>query len=319
MPVWMMLLYPLRLVFLLLTLAASFLFWLMFFDIFSFLVVVRCLPLILTVLVYFKYLFVVLERTANGYTDAPVLTIEFYQPFTEMRPYQLLLVVLFVISLSVTLRQFNLDKIAIVLIAYFLCTLPAFIGLLGVRNGFFASLNPVVLAGFMLRIGLVYPAMLVILAAGVYLIFRFYRSDAGLFTAILVTLYGLDLVFLCIGRIIYGKRMELEYKADKSPEREAEKSAEALLLHRKHCLARVFKERLRENVLAVLLAHIAAEEDNLGAHAWYHKELMQWQNKRLAVSHAKFYIRALREAGKHIIADLIQQECRLIDPDFSAE
>ena len=313
----MIFLYPLRLVPLILTLVTSLLIWLLFKDIYSFLITLEGFPLVLTALVYFKYLFKMLERTAHGYSDLPTLSFDFYKPFDEMRPYQLLLVLLFVISLTVKTRQWHLDYVAAAVAGYTLFVLPAFIGLLGIHNGFYASLNPVKLARFMQRTGIAYLAMLVLLATTLGLIFLFYQNRTVLFGAIFLTLYCLDLVFLWVGRIIHARREALEFYPDKSPEREAEKAAEALLQERKSRLHRVFKQRRRENVLAILLAYIEAEQDKLAAHAWYHSELMRWDNKLLALKHAPFYIKSLRIAGKNIIADLIEQECRAIDPDFS--
>ena len=315
----MILLYPLRLVPLILTLAVSFMIWMFFKDIFSFLVTLYCFPLVLTALMYFKYLFKTLEHIANGYSDLPAMTWEFYKPFDEMRPYQLLLVLLFVLSLSFKLWQWHLQYTAMALGIYSLCVLPAFIGLLGIWNGFYASLNPIKLMRFIQRTGLAYVLMLAMLAAGMGLIIKFYKSGPVLFTAVYVTMYCVVLVFIWIGKIIHSKREALDYHPHKSPERDAEKAEQELLGQRKQRLARMFKERRRENILAVLLAHIETEQDKLAAHAWYHSELMRWDSKRLALKHGRFYIKALRNAGKHIIADLIQKECQDIDPDFSVE
>jgi len=315
----MMLLYPLRLTPLLLTLVTSFTIWLLFRDIFSFLVVLYGWPLVITAIAYFKYLFVILERTANGHADPPVLTMEFYQPFNEIRPYQLLALVLFIVSLSGLLIHHGFEYLAIPLVGFSVCALPAFIGLLGIHNGFYASLNPITLARFMQRIGIMYLAMLVLLAVGLGSIVLLHRSQAGLFTSIFIILYSVVLLFLWIGKIIHARREVIGYVPDKSPEREAEKAAETLLQLRKKHLQRIFKERRRENALAVLLAIIDEEEDKLAAHAWYHKEMMQWEHKRFALRHAEFYVRALREADKHIIADLIQQECMAADPDAAVE
>ena len=315
----MMLLYPLRLAPLLLTLASSFMIWLLNRDIFSFVVVLYAWPLVIFSLAYFKYLFTILERTAKGNTDPPVLTMEFFQPFNEIRPYQLLALVFFVVSLSGLLIHHALEFLAIPLVGFSVCTMPAFIGLLGIHNGFYASLNPITLTRFMLSTGVMYLAMLALLAVGLGSIVLLHRSQTGLFTSIFITLYSVVLVFLWIGKIIHARRLELGYLPDKSPEREAEQAAAALLQIRKNHLQRIFKERRRESALAVLLAIIDREEDKLAAHAWYHKEMMQWEHRRLAIRHAEYYIRALREAGKHIIADLIQQECMAADPDAAVE
>jgi len=273
----------------------------------------------ISVLSYSKYLFTALERTANGHFDPPVLSYTLLRPFEEFRPYQLLLVLLFETGISLWFLQQKIGVMAVIFAVYFLITLPAFIGLLGLNNGFFVSLNPIILLRFMQRIGIAYLAIFGLLAVAVVLIVLFYRSGPGLFAAIFITLYSLLLVFHWIGRIIYAKREQLEYRPDNSPEREAERAAEELMQLRKQRLSRVFKERRRENILAVLLTHIESEEDKLAAHAWYHSELMRWDSKRLAVKHGQFYVKALRDSGKHVIADLIQKECQVIDPDFGVE
>ena len=309
--------YPLRVSPLLIILLASFMIWVAFHDILIF--ILGIFAFAISVLAYAKYLFAALERTANGRFDPPVLTYTLLRPFEEFRPYQLLLVLLFETGLSLWFVQQKLPFLAVIFAAYFLITLPAYIGLLGIKNGFFASLNPIILFRFMQRIGLAYLAIFGLLAIAVVLIVLFYRSGPGLFAAIFITLYSLLLVFHWIGRIIYAKREALDYRPDNSPEREAERAAEELLQLRKQRLARVFKERRRENILAVLLTHIEAEEDKLAAHAWYHSELMRWDNKRLAIKHGQFYAKTLRDSGKHVIADLIQKECQVIDPDFGVE
>jgi len=314
-----MLLYPLRPSPLLLILVTSFMIWLLFVDLIFLLLFLNVVPLTIMALAYCKYLFVILERTANGYPDSPVLSYEFIKPFGDFRPYQLVVLLAGVYTLSAWLWQRDLDYLAIILVAFYLGTLPALIGLLGLRNGFLPSLNPVTLMRFTYRAGAVYWALCGVLGLGFMLILLLYRSGPGLFAAIFATLYSLVLIFHWIGRVIYAKRQELDYRPDNSPERAAEQAAEMLLQKRKHCLERVYKERRRENVLAVLLTHIEAEQDKLAAHAWYHAQMMLWDHKKLAVRHGFFYVRALREAGKHIIADLIQQECQAVDPDVAVE
>lgn len=313
----MIFLYPLRLSPLLLILLASFMIWVACHDLI--ILILGIFAFAISVLTYAKYLFAALERTANGYADPPVLSYTLIRPFEEFRPYQLLLVMLFEIGLALWFSQLKLGFLAAIFAVYSLATLPAFIGLLGIHNGFFASLNPIKLFRFMQRIGIAYLVIFGLLAAAVVLIILFYRSGPGLFTAIFLALYSLLLMFHWIGKIIYDKREELGYRPHKSPEREAERAAEQLLLQRKQRLSRIYKERRRENSLAILLSHIESEDDKLAAHAWYHSELMQWDNKRLAVKHGLFYAKSLRAAGKHVIADLIMKECQEADPDLSIE
>ena len=312
----MIFLYPLRPVSLLLTLIASFMIWLPFWDIFSFIVVMYAFPLAVGFVAYFKYLFLSLERFANGYTDSPPLTWNHLKPFTEMRQYQLLMLLLFIISLASWLISLDLEILAWVLITLSIMVMPAFIGLLGIHSGFFDAVNPVNITRFIQRAGVKYLVMWMMLLAGSALIRMYYDSNTGLFTSVFITLYFLSLTFIWIGRTIYEKRDELGYLADNAPEREAQRFADEILVIRKDVLHRFNREKHLDKALPALLAHIETEDDKLGAHAWYYRELMQWDNKRHVLRHAVFYVRELRGAGKGVLADLIIKECQGIDPEF---
>jgi len=159
--------------------------------------------------------------------------------------------------------------------------------------------------------------MLGILASVYVLFMALSRSEAGLFVTLFINLYSLVLVFHWLGKIIYARRTELDYRPDKSPEREAAQTAFETVKKRKKCLASIYAQRHQVHGLPMLLAHIEGEDNSLEAHAWFHDELMQWDDKKLAVEHARFYIKALRSAGIHDIANQIQRESQYIDPTFS--
>jgi len=311
----MIFLFPLRFTPLLLNLTSSFIIWLAMTNIFLFLI--GCPLFVVSVVPFAKYLFAVLERTASGYADAPTLSYELIRPMEEWRPYLLILTLGFLVSFSIWLLQNNQVFLTLILLVFFLGAMPAFIGLLGVNNGLFRSLNPQILLRFMQRVGITYWILLGILATGCVFLYLLYTSGAGLYIAIAVNLYCLVLVFHWLGKIIYVKREKLGYTPDKSPERQAEQINHEIVLQRKKHMDRVFSRRRQAVALPILLACIEEEENKLDAHAWYHADLMQWDNKRLGIRHAEFYIKALREAGNHVIADLVLQECREIYPEFT--
>jgi len=180
-------------------------------------------------------------------------------------------------------------------------------------------MNPLRLIRFIYRIGIAYWAMLGLLALTSFLIYKLDESGPGLFVALVMTLYALVLIFHWLGKIIYAKRGVLDYFPDLSPEREAEMAAHEILLNRKKCMDRVFRLRRQGSVIPIILAYIETEEDRLSAHQWFHNELMQWDNKKLAVKHGYYYVKVLREAGKPAVANAITQEFQSIDPTFSCE
>ncbi|MGH8119746.1 MAG: hypothetical protein ACRESK_03930, partial [Gammaproteobacteria bacterium] len=145
------------------------------------------------------------------------------------------------------------------------------------------------------------------------------HSGTGLFVTLFINLYSLVLVFHWLGKIIYARRTELDYRPDKSPERDAELATLETIKKRKKCLESIYAQRHQAYGLPVLLAYIDGEENRLEAHAWFHDELMQWDDKRLALDHARYYIKALRSASIHDIANQIQRDCLYIDPGFSLE
>ena len=315
----MSLLYPLRPTPLLLILCASILIWAAMKDIFILLVLLNNIIFPLLFITAAKYLFLVLERTAQGEMDPPYFSHTLMQVFKEWRPYQFLMVVLFVYTLSRWLWRQELELAANAVIVFSLVAMPAYVGLLGLHNGMARSLNPLTLMRFMWRLGPAYLGILGVLYAGYALVVWFYESGPGIYVAVLFNLYSLMLVFHWLGRLIYTRRAVLDYRPDKSPERDAEAQEGVLVQQRKKQMDRIFQRRRQEIVLPILLACIEEEADKLAAHAWYHAQLMQWDHQGLALRHAPFYIRALRETGDTVLAGRIERECREIYPEFSPD
>jgi len=311
----MLFLYPLHVHPLSLIIFASFTIWVALSNIILFL-----LGIFLFVLSAFgltNYLFEILQHTANGHMKPPTLNIWMLIPGGRLLPFKLLAVSGCLFSMSFWLMDKDMDYAAAGIIILSLTVLPAFIGIMGITNNLLLSMNPLGLIRFISRIGIVYLVMMGLLALGSFLIYKLYNSDSGLFIAVFITLYCLVLVFHLLGRVIHTKRIELDYFPEKTPERVAENIAHETLLKRKKCMDRVFRERLRGSVLPMILAYIESEEDRLAAHQWFHNELMQWDNKKLATQHGYHYVNALRDVGKTAIADDLTEEFISFDPTFS--
>lgn len=314
------LLYPLRPTPLLMIFSASILIWAALFgDIFVFLVLLNNIILPLMLVTAAKYLFLALEKTAQGHRDPPFLSHTLWRVFEEWRPYQFLMVALVVFTLSRWLRSRELENTAHFVVVAALLFMPAFVGLLGLKEGLARALNPIILVRFIRRMGPAYLGILGMLYLSYALISWFYKSGPGLYAAVLFIGYILVLMFHLLGRVIYLRREALDYLPDHSPERLAAAREAALIDARKKHMDRIFKLRESERALPILLACVETEEDKLAAHVWYHDQLMRWDQKWLALRHAPFYIRAMRDAGDVRSAERIERVCRDIHPDFKAD
>ena len=313
----MIFLYPLRLTPLFMVIMTTVVLWIALTDIIVGLISI--VAFIFFVFGFAKYLFAVLERTANGYQDPPSFTYELIRPFEEWRPYQLIFFMSCILVLSGWLREQDHEFLSNFVIIISLGALPAFIGLLGLNYSLLHSLNPLVQAWFVLRAGSAYLAMLGLFLSGYILFLVLYHAKTGLFITLFINLYTLVLIFHWLGKIIYAKRNELDYRPDKSPERDAEQLEYEIINTRKKCLGEIYAQRHKIDGLPILLAHINREANNLDAHTWFHDELMQWDDKKLALEHGYIYIQALKSAGRHDIAKKIQREFLEIDPSFPCQ
>ena len=311
----MLLLYPLHAIPLALIVITSFTIWLALNNIILFLIGITLF--ITSVFGLTNYLFLILQQTANGQMNPPTLDLRLLQPGERLLPYKLLAVIGCLYTLSAWLVGIDMEYTATGIVVFSLAVLPAFIGMMAITNNLLQSINPLGLIRFILRIGITYIAMMGLLTLATFLIYELFSSDTGLFIANFITLYCLVLVFHWLGRIIYENRNELDYFPDHTPERDAENLAHNIMLNRKKCMERVFKQRLRGSVLPIMLAYIETEEDKLAAHQWFHNELMQWDNKKLATQHGFHYVNVLRDAGKTAIANALTEEFKSFDPTFS--
>lgn len=266
-----------------------------------------------------RYLFAILQHTANGYFDPPALDGKALAPFSESRHFKLIVVLVLVYSLLLWLSVKGFDAFAYFLAFGVLILLPAFIGLLTLSNRLLIAINPVAQFQFIAKAGLIYWFMLLAMATFVALIKALDRWEYGLFLSVFVTLYSVVLLFYWLGRMIYAKRQVFDHHPDKSPERKAEQKAFELAEKRGKCLQRVFEQRRLNNALNLILPHIEREEDQLSAHRWFHESMMEWDNKKAVIEHGRHYVKVLRSAGKTAAADYVIAQLKQVDPSFSID
>ncbi|NQZ08674.1 MAG: hypothetical protein HRT35_16085, partial [Algicola sp.] len=262
-----------------------------------------------------RYLFVILQNTANGFSHPPVVDNKILLPFHHWQHYQFIFVSAGVFVATSWLAQRGWAVLADFLLVLALAVLPAFIGLLGVSNRLLIAVNPVSLVQFIFKFGPVYWLVLGATLLGAGLVKTLFEKDA-VFGALFCSLYGVVVLFHWLGKIIYVKRQVFDYHPECSPEREAQEQADALDKKRHQILQTIHARIELDNVLSILLPYIETEDDRLAAHLWFHQELMHWERKKVALQHAEHYVKVLKVAGKTAKAEHLIEQMREVDSGF---
>ncbi|NIP72645.1 MAG: hypothetical protein GWO16_06235, partial [Gammaproteobacteria bacterium] len=102
-----------------------------------------------------------------------------------------------------------------------------------------------------------------------------------------------------------------------APEEAAAREEVEIRRRRERALARAYEQRRRpESALRDLLACIREEGDGLEVHRWFHRELAQWNDRRVALAHARVFIPRLLEAGRTAEAEQVFGMCRAVNAEF---
>ena len=166
----------------------------------------------------FKYAYVLLEHVANGSLEAPAVSVEMIGPFEQRPLMQLAWCFLFYEAV----RRIG-GTPGLVFAAVLLLVLPASAAVLGMGLGILQSLNPLTLWRTVRGLGLLYPAILGVVAAAAFVLIGLQHIDAwNLWTFAAAELFVLT-VFSAIGGALFERRLEVGHEPLDSPERRAER------------------------------------------------------------------------------------------------
>jgi len=300
----MPLLYPLKLSPLFIIIISTFTIWLALVNIVIFLLGLLLFTTFIPALA--KYLFVILDHTANGFAEPPQLELKCFQPYSEWRHFKLMLT-LAICFYSVDwllLHQFNV--IATIVGGYSLVVVPAIIGLLTMGDHILIALNPLAQIKFIKTIGLQYWLMFITIAVIGVIIVDTFKSNK--FIAIFICLYTAVLVFHWLGKLIYQQRVIFDYHPRNSPERKKAKLDAELDNQREHHLYRAYREAEAERAIKVIVDYIAKEPDQLAAYQWFYQELKLRDKNKLTKAFGVAYASALKLQGKTARAEMITEQ-----------
>ncbi len=270
---------------------------------------------------FFKYAYVVLDTTARGFDEPPVLSVEMVNPANEQRPLgQLLIIGVFYAGTGAAEPLIGTAVVAAVRIGA-LTLLPASVAVLGTSGSILEAVNPVILLKMIRRLG---PSYLLIVAAtaapaGLAWLMAVHVLDwiaLPLALVLAFLMYASLAAFSVIGGVLYDQRAELGLEAWKSPERdrarlqrETDKRHEQLIDE----LYGHWRGGARTEALQAAQKWLASRAHASDEFDWLCERLLAWPDRRLShrlaqdhiarLLEAKLAAPALRVARRHLDAD----------------
>jgi len=266
----------------------------------------------------FKYGYVLLEHTAHGGREPPVLSVEMINPVSEQRPLlQLAIVLLSALALRAVSRLLG-PAPALLLDVLALAALPASIATLGAGERWWQALNPVTLWRVMRALHWRYLGIVLVALA-------WSSALAGLWLAatpiwFVTTLMALAWLSLCalIGGSLFEERAALGLEAVHAPERIEARAQRALEQTRTAFVDRVYGQARGGNLAdawADIERELAASGHAIGCYQWLLERLARLDDPRLANRLAQQWIhQALGRDNGRVVA--LARERLTADPGF---
>lgn len=267
-----------------------------------------------------KYAYHVLERTALGYVEAPQMTLELVNPWSQ-QPLKHLVVLFAMLSLCYWARQVGGPIIALPVLVAGLFVQPACAVVIALDDSLLAALNPRMLGGTIRALGQDYlVATGTLMAVGV-LVFLLAGNVPRLIWYGLL-LYGVLATFFLLGMAVYRHRGALGIEADASPERtsevaEGERSRRLdRLLDEVYRLARA--DRLAP-AADTLFSGLTGMGDRAEDNAQVHHNTLSWPDPAIALRHGQHYAGLLVRAAHLQEALEVCERCRRRSEAFRVE
>lgn len=237
---------------------------------------------------FFKYAFVLLDHTADGAAQPPVLSMEMVNPANEQRPLGLLLLVIAGHGASSSVALWAGETAMWVVRGLGLSMLPALIAVQATTGSVLASLNPLAWLDLVRRLGWYYLWILLCIVAFVALARAVLTQWLGvlpLLACIALVLYGWLAMFAMLGGVLFEQRAALDFQARYAPERVQLRHDAAVDRERARFLDGVFAEwrgGAVHNAWRTIERHLQASADVAAELDWLYERASQWPDQRLA-------------------------------------
>ena len=248
---------------------------------------------------FFKYAYVLVDATANGLDETPVLSVEMLNPASEQRPLAQL-----AICSAVGWCAYKLGGAAGIAVAVLgLLYLPASVAVLGASSRAIDAVNPLALTRVIKGLGGYYVFILGVVV--VYAIAIVFLADSALWMTakIAILMFFVLSIFAVLGGALYERRHVLGLEPTHTPERRAERAERERSKERHKALDEVYGEARGGNFIAAresLLRWLRfADADWLERDVRFiFSQAREWQDEKAFVFISRFLISQLIEMGK---------------------
>ncbi len=268
---------------------------------------------------FFKYAYILFDHTVWGFDEPPALDIQMLNPLDEQRPLAQV-VILGLIYAAVKLAETRLGSaVAICLAVVAALLLPACVAVLGLERTILKALSPMALARMIRGLGMMYPAVLALIACGLVGAALLERLDLWLPLQLGIAMFVILSMFSVLGGALYEQRHELGLETRRSPELFAEREKREDVRQSELMVTHAYGQmRAGSHIKAweELRGWLAARGDSPADYRWLCDRLNSWHDKRypnrLAEEHIEKLLR-LRQEGQAL--DAVVHRLRQ-DPSF---
>jgi hypothetical protein len=245
---------------------------------------------------FFKYAYILFDHTVWGIDEPPALDIQMLNPIDEQRPLAQV-VILGLIYAAVKLAETRLSlAVAICLATAAALLLPASVAVLGVERNILKAISPGALARMVQGLGMMYLAVLALIACSVVAVKLLEQLDLWLPLRIGITMFLILSMFSVLGGALYERRYELGLDTQHSPELTAERQRRADLRQSEATVAHAYGQMRvgsHSNAWAVLQGWLASRGDSPADYHWLSERLSAWHDPRYANRLTEEYVEKL--------------------------
>jgi hypothetical protein len=178
---------------------------------------------------FFKYAYILFDHTVWGFYEPSALDIHMLNPVDEQRPLTQVLI-LGLIYAAVKLAETRLGLAVAISLAAAAALLPASVAVLGLERNILKALSPVAIARSIQGLGVMYLAVLAVIARGLVGAALLERLELWLPLQLGIAMFVILSMFSVLSGALYERRNELGLETRQSPEHAAERQRREDLL-----------------------------------------------------------------------------------------
>lgn len=267
---------------------------------------------------FFKYAYSVLERTAQGHLDLPELSLDTLAPVNLILYKQLLILTLILASVAYLATITTIGTL--ILGVFYLLVLPASIMTLAYQDNMLEAINPATLFLFITRIGLPYLAflalLLCLLTGFVLLAWGIGHYTNSLYIQNFMMMYSLLVIYHLMGYLMYQYHDELGIPVITPEDHLPQSKAATQAID--HELTALIQQGDFNQAIAIMQEQLKQPGITSELYERYHQLLLLANHPRLATKNGRQYINILLYNDKNPRRAVeIFQECQQLDSQFA--